>query len=87
MKEIRCLWLHPHSQVLWGIPHTMRPGQSPRDLWDAGNVSGWIHLTWIPRMGLTNSANISAIDALLARARKQDAIPAHPGEWCELETT
>lgn len=28
------LWRQPDTLALWAIPHPMRPGQSPRDLWE-----------------------------------------------------
>jgi len=39
LASIRVLWRRPDSMELWGIPYPMRPGRSPRDLWES---------TWIP---------------------------------------
>lgn len=34
LSAIKVLWRSPELG-LWGIPHEMRPGQSPRDLWES----------------------------------------------------
>lgn len=38
MATIRVLWRQPDSMTLWGIPHAMREGQSPRDLWEGRRI-------------------------------------------------
>lgn len=35
LASIRTLYRQPDCLALWGIPYNMRPGQSPRDLWNA----------------------------------------------------
>jgi hypothetical protein len=37
----KVLFLHPYNGATYGIPYRMRPGQSPRDLLEAGNTKGW----------------------------------------------
>ena len=76
------LWRAPDSLTLWGIPHDMRPGQAPGDLFAAqpfprygrlgapGRVAG-------PREGWRI---ISAGEA----AGYGDAVPQAPGEWSRL---
>lgn len=34
MTTIRVLWRRPDTLTLYGIPYSMRPGQSPRDLYE-----------------------------------------------------
>lgn len=34
-SDICVLWRQPDTMSLWGIPYPMRPGQAPRDLWEA----------------------------------------------------
>jgi hypothetical protein len=34
LDSIVVLWRQPDTLALWGIPHGMRAGQSPRDLWE-----------------------------------------------------
>lgn len=35
LSSIRVLYRQPDTLALWGIPYDLRPGQSPRDLWNA----------------------------------------------------
>lgn len=35
LNSIRTLYRQPDTLALWGIPYDMRPGQNPRDLWNA----------------------------------------------------
>lgn len=35
LSKIRVLFRAPDTLDLWGVPYDMRPGQSPRDLWQA----------------------------------------------------
>ena len=35
LSSIRVLYRQPDTLSLWGIPYDLRPGQSPRDLWNA----------------------------------------------------
>jgi hypothetical protein len=35
LETIRVLWRQPDLMSLWGIPYAMRPGQSPRQLWES----------------------------------------------------
>ena len=77
------LWRQPDTLTLWGIPHEMRPGQSPADLFAAmpfprygwygtpGRVAG-------PREGWRI---ISASEA----QSYGDAVPQAPGEWSRLD--
>lgn len=39
LNTIRVLWRQPDLMSLWGIPYAMRPGQSPRDLWEGRQIS------------------------------------------------
>ena len=76
------LWRQPDTLTLWGIPHDMRPGQEPADLFAAmpfprygwygtpGRVAG-------PREGWRI---ISAGEA----ASYGDDVPQAPGEWSRL---
>jgi len=38
LSEIVVLWRQPDTMALWGIPYDMRPGQSPRDLYEGRKV-------------------------------------------------
>lgn len=35
---IRVLYRQPDTMALWGIPYALRPGQSPRDLWEGRKI-------------------------------------------------
>jgi len=62
------------SMKLWGIPYGMRPGQSPRDLRDAGNTKDWIYL------GVPGSEPKGVKEYLES---VEDFVPDRPGEWDE----
>lgn len=38
LATIKVIWRQPDTMALWGIPHAMRPGQQPYDLWRARQV-------------------------------------------------
>lgn len=42
--EVAVVWSQIHTGTMWSIPYGLRPYQSPRDLFEAGNTSQWRHL-------------------------------------------
>lgn len=82
LSSIRVLWRCPGSMGLFGIPYEMRAGQSPRDLYDVGNVSDW---TWLGSPGWWGSLSgpyQKRVAAFLGSLG--DLVPEGPGEWSEL---
>ena len=39
LSSVRILFRAPETLALWGIPYELRPGQSPRDLWDSTSIA------------------------------------------------
>lgn len=56
LGEIRVLWRRPDTMELWGIPYSMRPGQSPRDLYEGRRVN-----TSIPSIGRYESRSAPGV--------------------------
>lgn len=84
LDSLRVLWRKPNCLSLWGIPYEMRPGQSPRDLYNAGRTEGWIWLGcpgWYHNMSETQIALAKAFEI---RMREQDLLPTGSGEWQRL---
>jgi len=38
LGSIQVIWRRPDTMELWGIPYPMRPGQSPRDLYEGRKI-------------------------------------------------
>jgi len=84
LEGIEVLWRQPDTLSLWGIPHGMRPGQSPRDLWEAGNVSGWVWLGAPGWWGTASTFRRTGIERFMTRF-DPGAIPGGPYEWITVE--
>jgi hypothetical protein len=102
LASIRVLWRQPDTMSLWGIPHDMRPGQQPYDLWKASrdwksprpgwlgprpiDLSDWIWLGSPGRWGNMTAEERAATEAFLA-ALPKDSIPGGPCEWTRLDAS
>lgn len=38
LSAIKILYRQPDTMALWGLPYDLRPGQSPRHLWDSRTI-------------------------------------------------
>ena len=91
LERIEILWCQPDTLSLWGIPYGMRPwegtsrAQQPRDLWEAGNVRGWIWLGAPHWWGSMSSLRRTAIEKFLSRFEK-GSLPGNPYEWTTVES-
>ncbi len=76
------LWRQPDILTLWGIPHDMRPGQSPADLFAAQPFPrhGWYGAAGRAAGPREGWRIISAGEA----AGYGDAVPQAPGEWSRI---
>ena len=84
LEEIQVLYRQNDTMSLWGIPYTMRPGQSPSDLLAAGNIQGWVWMGTPGWWGSLPRERVQAIQAFLEPIREADAVPTHPGEFSTL---
>ncbi len=84
LGSIQVLYRQPDTMSLWGLPHGLRPGQSPRDLMEADNSSSWFWLGTPGWWGSLSAENVEAIQAFLEPLRELDAVPTHPGEFSVL---
>lgn len=77
------LWRQPDILTLWGIPHDMRPGQSPADLFAAAPFPrpGWYGAAGRAAGPREGWRIISAGEA----AGYGDAVPQAPDEWARLD--
>jgi hypothetical protein len=78
LSTIKALFRQPDTLALWGIPHELRPGQSPKDL-HARYRSDWIFLGYPGWYGNMPESRIVEIKQFLATQR--DNIPMNPYEW------
>ncbi len=99
--KAKILFRAPDSMDLWAIPHGMRPGQSPGDLFREArdfipppygvlgskrpNLKQW-GWKWLGTPGWWGDLPKEVREAVEAfKAEHQDLIPVNPYEWSDLE--
>jgi hypothetical protein len=83
LDSIKVLFRRDDSLELFGVPYNMRPGQSPRDIFRAGNTRGkWIWLGSPGWWGSMTKGEQALVKAFLAK-HKAD-VPDGPNEWSTL---
>lgn len=82
LESIKILWRqHDGPMSLWGIPYDLRPDQSPKDLFEAENTSGWVWLGTPGWWGHLTKPEIEEIEKFLYSVW---ALPDCPGEYVKV---
>ncbi len=83
LDSIKVLFRRDDSLELFGVPYLMRPGQSPRDIFRAGNTRGkWIWLGGPGWWGSMSKPEQALVKAFLVKHK--DDVPTGPNEWSVL---
>ena len=83
LDSVQILFRQNDTMSLWGLPHGLRPGQSPRDLQEVNNTKGWIWLGTPGWWGSISRSDIEKIRKFLEGVG--DMVPFHPGEWSTVD--